>query len=307
VRILITGGDGQLGSDLRDCLEGRVPVGGKRCALLGPEGPRPDLRHELLSTDIDTMPVDDRDAVLGTFAEFRPELVLHGGALTAVDRCEVEADLAFAVNAVGTRHVAEAAARVGAHVVYVSTDYVFDGTSDRAYREWDSPSPKSVYGASKLAGERECRPGSTIVRTSWVCGAHGANMVVTALRLASESDGELYFVNDQQGSPTFTADLAPAIVTLGLDRRPGLFHATNSGATTWWGLVRAVLAEAGADPERVRPITTAELDPPRPAPRPANSVLDNMALRLSGLPALPDWQDGLARLVAALRTPLASA
>jgi dTDP-4-dehydrorhamnose reductase len=307
VRILITGGDGQLGSDLRDCLEGRVPVGGKRCALLGPEGPRPDLRHELLSTDIDTMPVDDRDAVLGTFAEFRPELVLHGGALTAVDRCEVEADLAFAVNAVGTRHVAEAAARVGAHVVYVSTDYVFDGTSDRAYREWDSPSPKSVYGASKLAGERECRPGSTIVRTSWVCGAHGANMVVTALRLASESDGELHFVNDQQGSPTFTADLAPAIVTLGLDRRPGLFHATNSGATTWWGLVRAVLAEAGADPERVRPITTAELDPPRPAPRPANSVLDNMALRLSGLPALPDWQDGLARLVAALRTPLASA
>ena len=307
MRILITGGDGQLGSDLRDCLEGRVPVGGKRCALLGPEGPRPDLRHELLSTDIDTMPVDDRDAVLGTFAEFRPELVLHGGALTAVDRCEVEADLAFAVNAVGTRHVAEAAARVGAHVVYVSTDYVFDGTSDRAYREWDSPSPKSVYGASKLAGERECRPGSTIVRTSWVCGAHGANMVVTALRLASESDGELHFVNDQQGSPTFTADLAPAIVTLGLDRRPGLFHATNSGATTWWGLVRAVLAEAGADPERVRPITTAELDPPRPAPRPANSVLDNMALRLSGLPALPDWQDGLARLVAALRTPLASA
>jgi dTDP-4-dehydrorhamnose reductase len=307
VRILITGGDGQLGSDLRDCLEGRVPVGGKRCALLGPEGPRPDLRHELLSTDIDTMPVDDRDAVLGTFADFRPELVLHGGALTAVDRCEVEADLAFAVNAVGTRHVAEAAARVGAHVVYVSTDYVFDGTSDRAYREWDSPSPKSVYGASKLAGERECRPGSTIVRTSWVCGAHGANMVVTALRLASESDGELHFVNDQQGSPTFTADLAPAIVTLGLDRRPGLFHATNSGATTWWGLVRAVLAEAGADPERVRPITTAELDPPRPAPRPANSVLDNMALRLSGLPALPDWQDGLARLVAALRTPLASA
>ena len=253
------------------------------------------------------MPVDDRDAVLGTFAEFRPELVLHGGALTAVDRCEVEADLAFAVNAVGTRHVAEAAARVGAHVVYVSTDYVFDGTSDRAYREWDSPSPKSVYGASKLAGERECRPGSTIVRTSWVCGAHGANMVVTALRLASEGDGELRFVNDQQGSPTFTADLAPAIVTLGLDRRPGLFHATNSGATTWWGLVRAVLAEAGADPERVRPITTAELDPPRPAPRPANSVLDNMALRLSGLPALPDWQDGLARLVAALRTPLASA
>jgi dTDP-4-dehydrorhamnose reductase len=300
VRILITGADGQLGRDLLDCLAGRVPDGGRRCALLGPEGPRPGVEHELLATDIGDMPVDDRDAVLTTFTAFRPQLVLHVGALTAVDRCETEADLAFAVNAVGTRHVSEAAALVGAHMVYVSTDYVFDGTSDRPYREWDSPGPTSVYGASKLAGERECRPGSTIVRTSWVCGAHGANMVVTALRLA-DGDGELRFINDQHGSPTFTADLAPAIVTLGLDRRPGLFHVTNSGATTWWGLVRAVLAEAGADPERVRPITTAELDPPRPAPRPANSVLDNMALRLSGLPALPDWQDGVARLVPALR------
>jgi dTDP-4-dehydrorhamnose reductase len=307
VRILITGADGQLGRDLVDCLGGRVPDGGRRCALLGPEGPRPGLEHEVLGTDIGNMPVDDRDAVLTTFTAFRPELVFHGGALTAVDRCETEVDLAYAVNSIGTRHVAEAATLVGAHMVYVSTDYVFDGTSDRPYREWDSPCPTSVYGASKLAGERECRPGSTIVRTSWVCGAHGANMVVTALRLASESDGELHFINDQHGSPTFTADLAPAIVTLGVDRRPGIFHVTNSGATTWWGLVRAVLAEAGADPERVRPISTAELDPPRPAPRPANSVLDNMALRLSGLPALPDWQDGLARLVPALQARLPTA
>jgi dTDP-4-dehydrorhamnose reductase len=238
--------------------------------------------------------------VLTAFTAFRPELVLHGGALTAVDRCETEVDLAFAVNAIGTRNVAEAAALVGAHVVYVSTDYVFDGTGDRPYREWDAPCPTSVYGASKLAGERECRPGSTIVRTSWVSGAHGANMVVTALRLAG-GEGELRFVDDQHGSPTFTADLAPAIVTLGLDRRPGIFHVTNRGATTWWGFVRAVLAQAGADPERVLPISTADLDPPRPAPRPANSVLDNMALRLSGLPALPTWEDALARLVPALQ------
>ncbi len=247
------------------------------------------------------MRVDDRDAVLHTFADFRPELVLHGGAFTAVDRCEAEADAAFAVNAVGTRHVAEAAALVGAHLVYVSTDYVFDGTAERPYREWDPPHPASVYGASKLAGERECRPGSTIVRTSWLCGAHGANIVATALRLA-EGDDELRFVDDQLGSPTFTADLAPAIVTLGLDRRPGIFHVTNGGATTWWGLVRAVLAAAGADPERVRPISTADLRPPLAAVRPAYSVLDNMALRLSGLPALPQWQDGLSRLVSVLRS-----
>jgi dTDP-4-dehydrorhamnose reductase len=301
VRILITGADGQLGRDLRDALAGRVPTGGRRCALLGPEGPRERLNHEVLATDIHSMRVDDRDAVMATVSAFRPELLLHAGALTAVDLCETEADTAFAVNAAGTRHVAEAAALVGAHLLYVSTDYVFDGTANRPYREWDEPCPTSVYGASKLAGERECLQGSTIVRTSWLCGAHGANMVATALRLA-DGENELRFVDDQHCSPTFSADLAPAIVTLGLDRRPGTFHVTNGGSTTWFGFVRAVLAEAGADPERVTPIRTADLDPPRPAPRPAYSVLDNMALRLSGLPALPDWEDGLTRLVGALRS-----
>jgi dTDP-4-dehydrorhamnose reductase len=299
MRILVTGADGQLGRDLLDALAGRVPVGGRRCSLWAPEGPLPGLDHEVLATDIGNMRVDDRDAVQFLFRSFRPDLVLHGGAITAVDACETEVDLAYAVNALGTRNVAEAAADVGAHLLYVSTDYVFDGTSARPYREWDAPHPTSVYGLSKLAGERECPPGSTIVRTSWVCGAHGANMVKTVLRLASGTE-TLRFVADQQGSPTFTADLAAAIVTLGTDKRPGIFHVTNSGSTTWWGFVRATLEAAGGDPERVQAITTAELDPPRPAPRPANSVLDNMALRLSGLPALPDWQDGLVRLVKAL-------
>jgi dTDP-4-dehydrorhamnose reductase len=246
------------------------------------------------------MRVDDRDAVAYTMAAFQPDLVIHAGALTAVEGCEGNPDLAYAVNAVGTRNVAEGARAVGAHLLYVSTDYVFDGTSDRPYREWDTPNPQSVYGASKRAGELECPPGSTIVRTSWVCGAHGANMVKTALRLAA-GDGVLRFVDDQRGSPTFTSDLAAAIVTLGTDRRPGVFHVTNSGATTWWGLVRATLEAAGGDPGRVEAIATADLDPPLAAPRPANSVLDNMALRLGGLPPLPSWQDGLSRLVSALR------
>jgi dTDP-4-dehydrorhamnose reductase len=301
VRILITGAYGQLGRDLADALAGRVPDGGVRCALLGPEGPRPGLEHEVLGTDIDTMPVNDRDAVQHVFADFRPELVLHGGAYTAVDQCETDVDGAYSVNAIGTRHVADAAAAVGAHMVYVSTDYVFDGTGTRPYREWDPVCPTSVYGMSKLAGERECRPGTTIVRTSWLCGAHGKNIVRTALRLA-EGDGELRFVDDQQGSPTFTADLAPTIVTLGLDRRPGTFHATGSGVTTWFGLVRQVFTLAGADPERVQPIKTSDRNDP--APRPAYSVLDNMALRLSGLPALPAWEESLARLVPFVRAEL---
>jgi dTDP-4-dehydrorhamnose reductase len=302
MRVLVTGADGQLGLDVLDALAGRVPAGGRRCSLLAPEGPLPGLDYEVLATDIGTMRVDDRDAVQYLFHAFRPDLVLHCGAITAVDACETEVDLAYAVNAVGTRHVAEAAVAVGAHLLYVSTDYVFDGSSARPYREWDPPNPKSVYGASKLAGERECPPGSTIVRTSWVCGAHGKNMVKTALRLAGGEES-LRFVDDQVGSPTFTADLAPAIVTLGTDRRPGIFHVTNRGATTWWGFVRGVLEAAGGDPERVLPITSADLDPLQyPAPRPANSVLDNMALRLSHLPSLPDWKDGLVRLVNALAT-----
>ena len=299
MRILITGAYGQLGRDLADALSGRVPDGGVRCALLGPEGPRAGLGHQVLGTDIDSMPVDDRDAVQHTFAEFRPELVLHGGAYTAVDQCESEVDAAYAVNAIGTRHVAEASAAVGAHMVYVSTDYVFDGTGTRPYREWDMPCPTTVYGMSKLAGERECLPGSTIVRTSWLCGAHGKNVVRTVLRLA-DGEGDLQFVDDQHGSPTFTADLAPAVVTLGLDRRPGIFHVTNGGVTTWWGFARAILAAAGADPERVKPIRTTDRNDP--APRPAYSVLDNMALRLSRLPALPDWQESLARLVPVVRS-----
>jgi dTDP-4-dehydrorhamnose reductase len=305
VRVLITGADGQLGRDLQDALGGRVPEGGVRCALWGPEGPRPGLRHEVLATGLRggarAMPVDDRDAVLHTVLAFRPEVVIHGAALTAVDLCETEVATAYAINAVGTRNVAEAAALVGAHMVYVSTNYVFDGTAGRPYVEWDTPCPASVYGASKLAGERECRPGSTIVRTSWLCGAHGANIVATALRLAA-GEAELRFVDDQHGTPTFTADLAPALVTLGLDRRPGTFHVTNGGATTWWGFVRAILAAAGDDPERVRAIRTSDLEPPRPAPRPAYAVLENLALRLGGLPALPDWQDGLSRLVPVLRS-----
>jgi dTDP-4-dehydrorhamnose reductase len=306
MRVLLTGADGQLGRDLLDALAGRVPAGGRRCSLLGPEGPRAGLDYEVLATDIDTMPVDDRDAVLQVCHAFGPQLILHAGALTSVEGCESDPDLAFAVNALGTRHVAEAAQLLGAHMLYVSTDYVFDGSSPRPYREWDAPNPLSVYGASKLGGERACPPGTTIVRTSWVCGAHGANMVKTALRLAGGAD-TLRFVNDQRGSPTFTADLAAAIVTLGTDRRPGVFHVTNQGVTTWWGFVQAILEAAGDDPERVEGITTAELDPPLKAPRPANSVLDNMALRLCRLPTLPTWQDGLVRLVAALQAQGAQA
>jgi dTDP-4-dehydrorhamnose reductase len=304
IRVLLTGGNGQLGQDLSRVLAGAVPDGGSADGI----DILPSVAEgtfDVLSTDIDTLDVVDRTAVLAATESFRPDIVLHGGAFTAVDACESQPDTAYSVNALGTRNMAEAAVAAGAHLIYVSTDYVFDGTLDRPYVEWDQPNPRSVYGRSKLGGETEVHavagPSATIVRTAWVSGAHGANMVKTVLRLGrSDPASTLRFVDDQHGCPTFTPDLAAALVRLALDRRPGTFHVTNQGETTWFGFARAVLDAAGLDPGRVEPITTADLDPPRPAPRPANSRLDNAGLRLSGVPVLPEWTDALKRLVTAL-------
>jgi dTDP-4-dehydrorhamnose reductase len=287
VRVLVTGAAGQLGSEVVAELTRRA------------EAVRHGSPLEVFAADRASLDVADRDATVGLICELAPDLVIHPAAFTAVDRCESEVDLAYATNALGTRHVAEGARRSGAHVAYVSTDYVFDGTSPEPYTEWDATNPLSVYGRTKLAGEHELDPGATIVRTSWVCGRVGANMVKTLLRLVA-GDGVLRFVDDQHGSPTIASDLAVTLVDLALGRRPGVYHVTNSGATTWFEFARAVVEFAGGDPRRVEPISTAELDPPRPAPRPQNSVLDNRALRLLGLPLLPPWQESTEELVKSL-------
>jgi dTDP-4-dehydrorhamnose reductase len=280
LRILVTGAGGQLGTDL-------LALGG---------------RHEMVGARRDVVDVGNRDSVLAALTSVSPDIVVHAAAWTAVDACESDPDRAFRVNALGCRNVAEGARLIGAHLVAVSTDYVFDGTKSEPYVEWDEPCPLSVYGRSKLAGEREITsmlPGASIVRTAWVNGVHGANMVKTILRL-SAGDGELRFVADQKGCPTFTEDLAGMLLHLGIARRPGLFHVTNQGPTTWYQFARDVLAAAGRDPGRVVPIATADLQPPRPAPRPANSVLDNAALRMSGIPLLPDHHEPLERIVKVL-------
>ena len=274
MRVLVTGAGGQLGRDLVAAFDG----------------------HEVVAADHARLDVTDRDAVLQAVGSVRPDAVVHAAAWTAVDACEDDPGRAFAVNALGTRHVAGAARSTGARVCFVSTDYVFDGTKQNPYIEWDDPNPLSVYGRSKLGGERELDPGATIVRTSWLCGRHGPNMVRTVLRLDAERD-ELTFVDDQHGCPTFTPDLAAMIRHLVVGRLSGIFHVTNQGPTTWYQFARDVLAAAGRDPAKVRPVTTAELQPPRPAPRPANSVLDNAALRLQGVPLLPHHHEPLERLV----------
>ncbi len=287
MRVLVTGAAGQLGSEVVAELERR--------AALRRRGPGIDV----IAADRARLDVADRDAVLAAITTIEPHVVIHAGAWTATDACEADPDRAYAVNSLGTRHVAEGARRVGAHCLYISTDYVFDGTKDGPYLEWDATNPLSVYGRSKLGGESELDPGSTVVRTAWVCGRRGANMVKTVLRLAA-GDGPLRFVDDQRGTPTVASDLAAAVADLSLARLPGTYHVTNQGATTWFGLARHILEVAGYDPARVEPITTADIVPERACPRPANSVLDNAALRLSGRPLLDDWRPAIARLVARL-------
>jgi dTDP-4-dehydrorhamnose reductase len=281
MKVLITGAGGQLGRDLQI-----------HCEAKG---------DEVVAATHAALDVGDRDAVYQAITGVRPDVVLHAGAYTAVDACEGDPDTAYRVNALGTRWVADASRRVGSHLCYVSTDYVFDGAKDDPYVEWDRPNPQSVYGRSKWGGEQELAAhalGASVVRTSWVCGEHGNNMVKTVLRLAERP--ELAFVDDQRGHPSFTADLAVGIRRLAAARVPGLFHMTNQGAVSWYEFVAAILDAAGQDPAKVRPIKTADLDPPRPAPRPANSVLDNAALRLAGFPLLPHYRESLDRLVARL-------
>ena len=281
MKVLITGAGGQLGRDLQIHCEARG--------------------DEVVAATHATLDVADRDAVHDAVTSVRPDVVLHAAAYTAVDACESDPDTAYRVNALATRWVADASRRAGAYLCAVSTDYVFDGTKDEPYVEWDQPNPQSVYGRSKWGGEHEVAvhaPGASVVRISWVCGEHGGNMVKTVLKLAERP--ELAFVDDQRGHPTFTADLAVGIRRLAADRVPGLFHMTNQGDVSWYEFVQAILASSGHDPAKVRPIKTDELEPPRPAPRPANSVLDNAALRLAGFPLLPHYRETLDRLVAKL-------
>lgn len=279
MKLIVTGAGGQLGVDVRLAAEQRG--------------------LDVVAVDRSGLDITSRNAVFDLVDRLRPSAVINCAAYTAVDACETDTDGAYRVNAEAVGHLADACSELGAHLVHISTDYVFDGTLDRAYVETDETNPQSVYGRSKLAGERAAAPSATIVRTSWVCGEHGNNMVKLVRRLATEHD-ELSFVDDQRGHPTFTADLAPVLLDLATHRTAGLFHLTNAGAVSWYEFVREVMAASGHDADRVRPIATADLQPPRPAPRPANSVLDNAAWRTLGGEPLRDFRDALAELVARL-------
>ena len=276
MKVLVTGAAGQLGTELVSVFES----GG----------------HEVVCATHATLDISQPTAVAECVAAVKPNFIVHAAAWTAVDACESDAEKAFAVNGTATASLVSAAEKVGARVAYVSTDYVFDGNKKSPYVETDAVNPQSVYGASKLAGEQALRPIDLIVRISWVCGFHGANMVKTILRIAA-AQPELTFVNDQIGNPTFADDAAGMIATLVEHEQQGIFHVTNQGAVSWHGFAQEVLRAAGLDPARVLPVLTADLQPPRPALRPANSVLENKALTQAGFTLLDDFRIPLDRLV----------
>lgn len=281
MRVLVTGAGGQLGLDLVDAFADHDVTGLTRAEL--------DVRDEA--------------AVAAAVAGLRPGLVVNAAAWTDVDGCEADPEAAHRANALGPWWLARACDRVGATLVTFSTDYVFDGVapvaSDRTPRAWteqDPVGPLSVYGRSKLAGEalvRETLDAHHIVRTAWVSGARGRNFVRTMLRLGAEG-GQVRVVDDQIGSPTFTRDLAAAVRRLAVSGRHGTVHLVNEGRASWFEVAAAVFEGAGLDVE-LTPQATAAVA--RPARRPAWSVLDTTHARTMGIGPLPEWRDGLARLL----------
>jgi dTDP-4-dehydrorhamnose reductase len=275
---LVTGAGGQLGTDLQAVLAGAdvTAVGRRQLDLTDEAQVRSVVRRW-------------RDDALARGA--RP-VVVNAAAYTAVDAAEEDEATAQLVNGEAPGWLAQELAGHG-RLVHVSTDYVFAGTATEPYGIDDVPAPRSAYGRTKLAGERAVAAAAgdaVVVRTAWVYAAHGSNFVRTMLRLEAERE-TVSVVDDQTGSPTWSADLARGLVAAALSPVQGLLHATNTGATTWCGLARMVFELAGADPARVLPTTTDAF--PRPAHRPAHSVLDPASWTAAGLAALPPWQESL--------------
>jgi dTDP-4-dehydrorhamnose reductase len=271
-KLLITGAAGQLGQAL-------VPAAGRQ-------------GWEVVATDAHDLDITDFQVVWRELNRLRPEVVINAAAATRVDDLESDPDGAIKVNGLGPRNLAVACRRLGLKLIHLSTDYVFDGAKPEPYLEWDATGPLSVYGRSKLLGEEWVRqqcPDHFIVRTAWLCGLPGPNFITAILARGRSLGpaGELKVVADQRGTPTSTLALAPQLLALAKTEAFGTYHSTCQDDTTWYGFASLILNVAGIA-ARITPCTTQEF--PRPAPRPANSVLDNRLLRLAGLDCMPSWQ-----------------
>lgn len=298
IRVLVTGAAGQVGADVARLLHGRA---------------------EVVARDRASLDLARPDAIVRCVREVRPRLVVNAGAYTAVDRAESEPELARAVNARAPEVLAEEARRAGALLVHYSTDYVFDGTKPVPYVETDAPAPLNVYGETKLAGERAVAASGcdhVILRTSWVYAPRGRNFMLTMLRLA-ETREELRVVDDQRGAPTASVELARATLALlappeavlteehvaRAASKPGLYHATAGGETTWFGFAEEIFRRWAAVKPSFRPprlVAIPTRDYPTPARRPANSLLSNERLHEAFGVRLAPWRDGLAEAISVL-------
>ena len=279
MKVLLTGGKGMLGRTLVRELGGEF---------------------EVVPTDLPEADITDEDAIDAVVANHAPDVVIHCAAMTAVDACETERDKAFLLNARGTANVASACARHGIRLVAISTDYVFDGDADRPYNEFDRPTGgRTVYGQSKFAGEEAVRTlcqNHVICRISWLYGSGGPSFVHAMMKLADGTRPVLKVVADQHGNPTSATAVARAL--RGILKRTnlcGTFHLTCEGEATWADFAEEIF-RLGDRVQRIEPCTTDAF--PRPAPRPKNSRLEKMALRLVGLPPMPDWRTALAEFMA---------
>jgi dTDP-4-dehydrorhamnose reductase len=284
-RWLVLGARGMLGHDLLTALDG--------------------AGHEVTGRVRAELDITDQTAVGAAVTAAKPDVVVNCAAWTAVDDAESHEDEALAVNGTGTEVVARACAAAGARLVHVSTDYVFAGDAARPYAENDPTGPRTAYGRTKLAGEQAVRTlhpeAGYVVRTAWLYGAHGPNFVATMIRLERERT-TVDVVNDQRGQPTWTADVAAKITELGASQaRAGIYHATSSGEATWFELTREIFSLLGADASRVRPVTTSAF--PRPAPRPAYSVLGHDGWAGTGIEPIGDWRDSLRRALVTMLPP----
>lgn len=280
-KILITGAKGQLGTELTNRFKDN-----------------PDA--SLILTDVDTLDITNLDSVWEIVKEQKPQIVINCAAYTAVDKCETDKDNAYRINAIGARNLAIASNEIGAEIVHISTDYVFDGEGiedsnglKRPYTEFDKVNPQTVYGQTKVASEnfvRLANPRHYILRTAWLYG-EGNNFVRTMLKLAKEND-IIKVVNDQHGTPTSTEELGNAILYLLETRNYGLFHCTCEGECTWYDFCKEIYRIKGVK-KQVIPVTTEEF--PRPAKRPKYSVLDNYMLRLTSGYKFSYWKDALVK------------
>jgi dTDP-4-dehydrorhamnose reductase len=274
MRILVTGAGGMLATDVVLAAQAR--------------------QHEMTALARQDLDVTDGVLVASAFAELRPDAVVNCAAWTDVDGAEAEEAAALRVNGVAPGHLARAAAHQGAQLVHVSTDYVFDGSAQRPYLESDPTGPRGAYGRTKLAGEQAVLAAGgdhAVVRTAWLFGAAGTNFVTTMLALAATRDA-VTVVADQIGSPTFTGHLAEALVDIAERRVAGIAHVAGAGQCAWSELAAQTFEQAGVSCT-VLPVTSSEF--PRPAPRPAWSVL---ASEREDVPVLPPWRDGLAAYLA---------